>query len=84
MWPDSHVSGDDVWVITVDGTMFASNEIAGEVAVKTPRTSLSRTTVLGSMLRSGHWLKRADVSGSMDQDLLEKMLILSHLKSQGD
>ena len=37
MWPDSHVSGDDVWVITVDGTMFASNEIAGEVAVKDPK-----------------------------------------------
>ena len=36
IWPRSHVNGDDIWVGTVDGTMFASWEIAGEERVKDP------------------------------------------------
>jgi hypothetical protein len=36
VWPRDHVEGDDIWVCTVDGTMFRSWEIAGEEAVKDP------------------------------------------------
>ena len=36
VWPEDHTAGDDIWVCTVDGTMFASHERAGEIAVKDP------------------------------------------------
>jgi hypothetical protein len=34
--PNSHLEGEDIWIMTVDGTMSASNEIAGEEKVKDP------------------------------------------------
>ena len=37
MWPESHVVGNDIWVCTVDGTMSASNEIAGKDNPKDPQ-----------------------------------------------
>ena len=37
VWPASHIHGDDIWVCTIDGTMFASNEIAGEDKAKDPQ-----------------------------------------------
>ena len=36
VWTKVHIDGDDIWVCTVDGTMFRSWEKAGEEAVKDP------------------------------------------------
>ena len=36
-FPQDHIDGDDIWICTVDGTMFSSWERAGETAVKDPR-----------------------------------------------
>ena len=35
--PDDHINGDDIWIGTLDGTMFASWEIAGEDTPKDRR-----------------------------------------------
>jgi hypothetical protein len=34
--PESHLNGDDIWIMSVDGTMNVSNEIAGEENPKDP------------------------------------------------
>ena len=34
--PRSHIDGDDIWIATLDGTMFSSWEIAGETRAKDP------------------------------------------------
>ena len=34
--PQDHVDGDDIWICTLDGTMFTSWEIAGTDRAKDP------------------------------------------------
>ena len=36
VWPQDHIDGDDIWIMTVDGTMSSANEKAGEDVVKDP------------------------------------------------
>lgn len=35
--PENHILGDDIWIMTVDGTMSAANEKAGEDVTKDPK-----------------------------------------------